>query len=206
MLHDVGQRLLGHPIAGEPCLRTERPGFPRLGEATTHAAVGLEAGGKVAQAVGTGELVVAQHSDCVAGLVEAGAGQVVGALDDGGQAGLDPLVEGEHPRSFELDEEARKGMGQHVVHLTRQTLAHGEPRRLRLGFPAGLELNEEALCLLVGRSQPTGEGKHPHEAAKRGEQRHPGALPGDAVDDGDGDEDREGDGDGDLTPEAPRDH
>ena len=76
---------------------------------------------------------------------------------------------GAQARSFELEREPRERVREHVVHLTRETLALTEHRGVSLRLSVGLELAHEALRTLLSLREPSGE---PGDDEERDDAEH----------------------------------
>ena len=142
----VSQALLGHPVQGELDRRAKLGGLAGLGVPGRDAGVGLERPGQRGQLVRAGELVVAEHADGPARLVQAALGQLVRAVDGGSQPTVGRVGQGEQPRALELDDQPGQRVGQHVVHLAGQPLPFGQRSRPQFGVAGLLHLGQQPLA------------------------------------------------------------
>lgn len=111
MLADVGQRFLGDPVERELDRRAKLDGIPYLDVPARDAEVGLERPGQRGQLVRARELIVAEHTDGPARLVQAALGQLVSAVDGGRQPPVGRVGQGEQPRALELDDQSGQRVG-----------------------------------------------------------------------------------------------
>ena len=117
MLADVGQRFLRHPVQGEPGRGIEVPLLAGDRERAGDAAVAFESGGKRGQPFRPWQLVVAEHADRAARLLQSVAGEVVGPVDGYREPRVGWVLRGQQPGPLQLHDETGQRMRQHVVHF-----------------------------------------------------------------------------------------
>jgi hypothetical protein len=107
VLADVGERLLGRAVDGQAGLGAELASLPGDRQVAADAAVALELVGQPGQPLRPRQLlVVAQRADGAPRVPQPGLGQVVGALQGGGDpSGVRRLGGGQQPGALQLQGE-----------------------------------------------------------------------------------------------------
>jgi ABC-2 type transport system ATP-binding protein len=160
VLADVRQGFLRRSEHREPRIRVEGVALAGDRDRRGNAGVALELGNQGGQPFRPGQLVVPEHADRAARLLDSAARELVSALERGDELGVAAPC-GTKTRSLELERETRQRVCEDVVHLAGETLALGEHRSARLGVARLLELAHELLRLFLLHGELPGEpGDH----------------------------------------------